>query len=86
VRREFNSDADALANVALDSAGVPKFERPTPKPAPARPLPQAQPAAVPAATRSLQARVVDGMLELDERLDLPDGTEVRLDLRIINKQ
>jgi len=83
VRREFNSDADALANVALDSAGVPKFERPTAKPAPP-PAPKA--ASTPAATRSLQARVVDGMLELDERLDLPDGTEVRLDLRIINKQ
>ena len=26
VRRELNRDADALANVALDSAGVPKFE------------------------------------------------------------
>jgi ribonuclease HI len=83
VRREFNSDADALANVALDSAGVPKFERPTAKPAPP-PTPKAAP--TPAASRSLQARVVDGMLELDERLDLPDGTEVRLDLRIIKNQ
>lgn len=27
VRRELNRDADALANVALDQAGVPKFER-----------------------------------------------------------
>lgn len=27
VRRELNRDADALANVALDRAGVPKFER-----------------------------------------------------------
>ena len=83
VRREFNSDADALANVALDSAGVPKFERPTATPAPP-PTPKAAP--TPVASRSLQARVVDGMLELDERLDLPDGTEVRLDLRIIKNQ
>ena len=27
VRRELNRDADALANVALDQAGVPKFDR-----------------------------------------------------------
>ena len=34
VRRELNKDADALANVALDSAGVPKFEARNAKPEP----------------------------------------------------
>ena len=34
VRRELNKDADALANVALDSAGVPKFEGRNAKPEP----------------------------------------------------
>ncbi len=34
VRRELNKDADALANVALDSAGVPKFEVNNAKPEP----------------------------------------------------
>ena len=106
VRRELNTDADALANVALDSAGVPKFEdrksrlvggsaqtsapenrtpaamRPTLTPAPATP----QPSARPAPSRTLHARFVRGAFVPTEPVDLPEGTEVTLDLRILLKK
>jgi probable phosphoglycerate mutase len=87
VRRELNRDADALANVALDSAGVPKFEdrksrlvnetasaaaRTTQAPATARPNPP----------RTLRARFVQGVFVPADPVDLPEGSEVTLDLRI----
>jgi ribonuclease HI len=87
VRRELNTDADALANVALDSAGVPKFEdrksrlvnetanvpsRPTQTPAPPRTNP----------TRTLRARYVRGVFIPVDPVDLAEGSEVTLDLRI----
>jgi ribonuclease HI len=87
VRRELNTDADALANVALDSAGVPKFEdrksrlvneaanvatRPTQTPA--------QPRANP--THTLRARYVRGVFIPVDPVDLAEGSEVTLDLRI----
>jgi ribonuclease HI len=101
VRRELNRDADALANVALDSAGVPKFEvrksrlaggsaqasaqdkrtpaaiQPTPTPAPATP-----PSGSPNPPRTLRARFVQGAFVPTDPVDLPEGTEVTLDLRI----
>jgi ribonuclease HI len=89
VRRELNRDADALANVALDSAGVPKFEdrksrlvnetssaaaRSTP--ATPRPTPP----------RTLRARYVQGVFVPADPVDLPEGSEVTLDLRMPLKQ
>jgi hypothetical protein len=91
VRRELNTDADALANVALDSAGVPKFEdrksrlvneaanvpsRSTQTPEP----PRAN------STRTLRARYVRGVFIPVDPVDLAEGSEVTLDLRIPLKQ
>jgi hypothetical protein len=91
VRRELNTDADALANVALDSAGVPKFEdrksrlaseaanvpsRSTQTPAP----PRAN------SMRTLRARYVRGVFIPVDPVDLAEGSEVTLDLRIPLKQ
>jgi ribonuclease HI len=91
VRRELNRDADALANVALDSAGVPKYEdrksrlvnqtssaaaRSTEAPATRRPTPP----------RTLRARYVQGVFVPADPVDLPEGSEVTLDLRIPLKQ
>jgi len=69
VRREQNREADALVNQALDEtsrAGPATGEKP-----PAR-----------ANTMRLVARCKDGLLLLDEPLNLPDGTEVEISLRL----
>jgi ribonuclease HI len=95
VRRELNRDADALANVALDSAGVPKFEdrksriaegiahaptrdnrQPTSAPAPMRAN----------SSRTIRARFVQGVFVPADPVDLPEGSEVTLDLRMPLKQ
>jgi probable phosphoglycerate mutase len=91
VRRELNRDADALANVALDSAGVPKFEdrksrlaneiaspptRTTQTPAPPRAIP----------TRTLRARFLQGVFVPTDPVELAEGSEVTLDIRISLKQ
>jgi ribonuclease HI len=73
VRRELNRDADALANVSLDQAGVPKFEGRALKPV----MPKAAPA-----SRRIRAHFVNGVLVPFEPLDLEEGSEVSLDLRI----
>jgi ribonuclease HI len=110
VRRELNTDADALANVALDSAGVPKFEDRKSRiatgmaPAPARDnrssephfarpasvrMPASTSAAAPTRTgssRTIRARFVQGVFVPADAVDLPDGSEVTLDLRIPLKQ
>jgi ribonuclease HI len=83
VRREFNSDADALANVALDSAGVPKFEGGISKP---RPVAPAAPKESPTAPRTFRARVQNGALHLSGVLDLPDGTDVEVSVRVPPKK
>jgi ribonuclease HI len=73
VYREQNSEADALANQAMDetsrSGGAP-FALAAGKPA------------AKDATMRFSARCMDGQLELDERLNLPDGTEVEILLRL----
>jgi ribonuclease HI len=105
VRRELNRDADALANVALDSAGVPKFEdrkspiadgitsanaRENRSPGAARPTLTA--AATPARPadgnrlRGIRAQYIRGAFVPAEPVDLPEGSEVTLDLRIPMKQ
>ncbi len=72
VYREQNKEADALVNQALDetsgSGGAPnaKAEKPAGKDG----------------TMRLIARYKDGMLQPYETLDLPDGTEVELLLRL----
>ena len=100
VRRELNTDADALANVALDSAGVPKFEGRKSRiaegiaPAPARltsppPMPASTSATTAAHTnssRTIRARFVRGVFVPADPVDLPEGSEVTLDLRIPLKQ
>jgi ribonuclease HI len=92
VRRELNRDADALANVALDSAGVPKFEGGSAKTetlsrevarkspgAPARSTPSGGHSSQ--SLRSIRARFSQGVFVPSERPDLPEGAEVILDVR-----
>jgi len=88
VRRELNRDADALANVALDSAGVPKFEDRKTRIEPARPEHHAASAPTHSQEPSsppLRARFVNGMFVPAEPVNLPEGSEVILDIRIQHK-
>jgi ribonuclease HI len=101
VRREINRHADALANVALDSAGVPKFED---RKSRIEPMDTAARTAKDAATRStleqpadstarsahvneprsrtIRAHFINGTFVPAESVDLVDGTEVSLSVRI----
>ena len=72
VFREQNREADALVNQALDE---------TSRSNPAAPANARRPSGQDAAIRLL-ARCKDGRLEPQEPLDLPDGTEVEILLRI----
>jgi ribonuclease HI len=83
VRREYNTDADALANVALDSAGVPKFDSRAAKASAPR---VATPAPAPEKPRVYRGRVTNGVLELSAQLDLPEGSEIEVAIRILNKK
>jgi ribonuclease HI len=88
VRRELNRDADALANVALDSAGVPKFEDRKTRIEPAKLEPHAASAPTHSHERSsrpLRARFVNGTFVPAEPVNLPEGSEVILDIRIRHK-
>ena len=82
VRRELNKDADALANVALDAGGTAKIEN---RKSPVENWPAAEtanprtPAKLP---RALRARYLNGTLVPNGPLDLPDGTEVVLDVTL----
>jgi ribonuclease HI len=81
VRREQNRDADALANVALDSGPVNSASlevKRDERPVTAGRLPSARP-------RQIRARFEDGVFIPSEALDLPDGTEVLLDLKLPHK-
>jgi probable phosphoglycerate mutase len=89
VRRELNREADALANVALDSAGVPKFEDRKTRIEPAKLEHHAASAPTHSQDRSsppLRARFVNGMFVPAEPVNLPEGSEVILDIRIQHKQ
>ena len=68
VYREHNREADALVNQALDETGRPGAAA-TPSPTKDTPI-------------RLSARYHSGRLELAEPLNLPDGTEVELLLRL----
>jgi ribonuclease HI len=72
VFREQNREADALVNQALDE---------TSRSNPASPANARRPSGQDATIRLL-ARCKDGLLEPQEPLDLPDGTEVEILLRI----
>jgi ribonuclease HI len=78
VRREQNRDADALANVALDSGSVSSVahlaagdEKHQQRDHESRPAPSA----------AIKARFVRGVLVPSDPLDLPEGTEVSLTIR-----
>jgi len=102
VLREMNRDADALANVALDSGEVSVSASSKPErldsAAETRlgdPLDQPSgPSSRPALSlshtsffrRSIHARFLHGALVPSEPLNLPEGAEVEFDLRISNKK
>jgi hypothetical protein len=69
VRREQNREADALVNQALDETSRPR--------SPAAEKPAARENAI-----RMVARCKDGRLEPEEPLNLPDGTEVEILLRL----
>ena len=92
VRRELNSDADALANLALDQAGTAggvrreaaKSEIRAPhgetQPLAAKENPEPVPRGSSSSLR-IRARFLNGVLVPVESLDLPEGSEVMLDVR-----
>jgi ribonuclease HI len=77
VPREQNRDADALANLALDSGPVNsaslEVKREDPRAAHAKPHTSPP--------RQIRARYVNGVLVPTEPLDLPDGADLLLDVR-----
>jgi ribonuclease HI len=76
VRREQNRDADALANIALDSGPVNsaslEVKREEPRVA-AHPKPPSRP-------KQIRARYVNGVLVPSDPLEIPEGTELVLDV------
>src|SRR6202795_5246522 len=76
VYREQNDEADALANEALDetSSAPPRMKPDTPgaKPRPAR-------------SRKIRAHVRNGALVPVDPLDLPEGSEIELDIKPASK-
>ena len=77
VRREQNRDADALANVALDSGPVTSAALEVKREAPNAAVERK--ASAPRA-RQIRARYVNGVLVPNEPLELPEGTELMLDV------
>jgi ribonuclease HI len=77
VRREQNRDADALANVALDSGPVNSAALEVKREAPNAALERKSP---PLRARQIRARYVNGVLVPNEPLELPEGTELVLDV------
>jgi ribonuclease HI len=97
VRRELNTEADALANLALDGSnifsegsgakvdaaalsGSSSGTQPTISAPPALGTASDAPKRAPA--RKIRARYANGVLVPSEPLDLPEGAEVELSLRI----
>jgi len=78
VRRELNRDADALANLALDSGSVSNSPSSSAEPASRN----AGESTLKSGARRIRARFANGVLVPSEPLDLPDHIEVLLDLRI----
>jgi ribonuclease HI len=94
VLREMNREADGLANLALDQAAVPKFgdrkskaENPPHTPGNATSSTPSLSSFNPRpSSLSLRARFVKGALLPLQPLDLPEGAEVTLELRIPPKE
>lgn len=97
VRREMNRDADALANVALDSAGVAKYDSRSAKPQPSSSNAAQRALGAPSSTasaatrsapssRTIRAIFSQGVFVPSERPDLPEGAEVILDVRTFVKE
>jgi ribonuclease HI len=88
VRREQNTDADALANVALDSGPVMNATPSAVASAGARDEARgASERSRPVRPRQIRARYANGVLvPITGPLDLPDGAEVLLDLRLPQKE
>ncbi len=82
VRRELNRDADALANVALDQAGVSQFAGTgsTTSESRANSLPAQTSRVEP---RRIRARFANGVLVPIEPLDLPEGAEIAIEFRSV---
>ena len=80
VRRELNRDADALANVALDQAGVPKFAGAG---SAASEVPVATGSNSKSEPRRIRARFANGVLVPIEPLDLPEGAEIAIEFRSV---
>jgi probable phosphoglycerate mutase len=78
VRRELNRDADALANVALDQAGVPKFAGAG---STTSEVPVAKGSNSKSEPRRIRARFANGVLVPIEPLDLPEGAEIAIEFR-----
>ena len=102
VRREQNTDADGLANVALDSGDLSRselkpvstaIETPEPKEKSqlSPPVKRAKPATAPSSEDSasrlrFRAHVMDGTLVPVDPLDLPNGTLVDVDIRVHDEE
>jgi ribonuclease HI len=80
VPREMNSDADALANAALDGNSVASTE---PR---ASHSGDAKTETEPATSRQIRARFVNGAFVPAESVELPEGTEVVLDVRFVRQK
>lgn len=92
IRRELNSDADTLANLALDQAGTAGgVRREAAKSEIRTPRGETQPLAAKedsepvrrgsSSSQRIRARFLNGVLVPVESLDLPDGSEVTVDVR-----
>jgi ribonuclease HI len=82
VRREQNTDADALANVALDSGPVNSASLDAKREGP-RAAAERKPVARP---RQIRARYANGVFVPTGPLDLPEGAEVLLDVRLPQRE
>jgi ribonuclease HI len=82
IPRELNSEADALANVALDRTGeVSSAARViTSAPAASRPISAEAPPPCAPAARKIRAHVKNGALYPNEPLNLPEGSEVEIEI------
>jgi ribonuclease HI len=91
IPRELNSEADALANVALDRTGEVSSSARVITSAPAAPAisrpnssnatPSTPPHSTPA-SRTIRAYVKNGALYPNETLNLPEGSEVEIEIRL----
>ena len=84
VRRESNREADALANLALDSGafGPPLSPPPGSQMSPAAPRAEAPPPRpAPSQSQRVRATFTRGVFVPDEPLDLPENSQVLLEIR-----